>query len=164
MMTLETLVERFGEVRTWKKDGVEAPHKPLLLLMALAKLQVGVRELSFVAVNEPLKKLIGKFGPQRTEYHSEFPFWRLKNDKGIWELHGNEGFEHLLNRDQLTEDELLQYNVRGGFTHDVFEALKRNPDWVIEVARAILSAHFRGNLHKDIVRAVGLSLNPDRTR
>ncbi len=159
MITLTMLLDRFGRIKVWKKDGVEAPHKPLLLLLALAKLQVGVRELPFAAVNEPLKKLLERFGPDRSLYHSKFPFWRLKNDKGIWELHGNEGFERLLDRDQLTEDELLQYEVRGGFPHDVLEAFRRNPDWVVEVARAILSAHFRGDLHKDIVKSVGLTLN-----
>ena len=58
-MNREAMLRRFDGIRTYRRGGYETPHKALVLLYALAKVQAGTRWLAFRAVNEPLKKLIG---------------------------------------------------------------------------------------------------------
>ncbi len=70
----------------WKQGDQRAPHKPLLLLLALGHYQRGGdRMIAFTAVEEHLKNMLMEFGPFRQSYHPEYPFWRLQSD-GIWEL------------------------------------------------------------------------------
>ena len=42
----EQLRERIRHLNTWKKGGQRAPHKPLLLLLALSRLSQGERASS----------------------------------------------------------------------------------------------------------------------
>jgi hypothetical protein len=51
-MDLIRLRERFDKFGVWEKDGQRAPHKPLLLLLALGHWVAGDRsDLSFATVN-----------------------------------------------------------------------------------------------------------------
>jgi len=38
-MTEHELLERAESIQTWKQGGVRAPHKPLLLLLGLSRVQ-----------------------------------------------------------------------------------------------------------------------------
>ena len=163
-MTREALLAKFDSIRTWKKDGVEAPHKTLVLLMALAKAQAGTRWLSFTTVNEPLKRLIERFGKDRASYGVEDPFWRLKNDKGgFWEVR-NAPTDRLQEADAPTEQELLDWDAKAGFTQDVYDALRQNPQWVIDVAEAVYGEHPTGSSREEVFRAVGLSISIPETQ
>jgi putative restriction endonuclease len=84
-MTDDDILELLGGINIWKKGGQRAPHKPLLLLMTLARVQRGESRLATFEVIEPaLKRLLQDFGPQRKSFHPEFPFWRLQNDGDFW--------------------------------------------------------------------------------
>lgn len=156
MMTREALFKRFDRIRTHKKDDFEAPHKALVLLMALAKVLAGTRWLSFATVNEPLKKLIERFGKDRASYGVEDPFWRLKNDRGrFWEVRKVPP-DRLRNIAPPSEDELLDFGAEAGFTDEVHSALRQNPTWVISLANAIYDAHPVGDSREEVFKAVGL--------
>ena len=156
-MTREALLKRFVSIRTWKKEGLEAPHKGLVLMMALAKVQAGTRWLSFTTVNEPLKKLIERFGKDRASYGVEDPFWRLKNDRGrFWEVRKVPP-DRLRDMAPPTEDELLEFRAEAGFTDEVYTELRQNPTWVVGLANAIYDAHPIGDAREEVFRAVGLS-------
>jgi putative restriction endonuclease len=74
------ILERFQELSVWQRGSERAPHKPLLILLALGALSRGQRSLSFEQVETKLVELLKEFGPTRKSYHAEYPFWRLQND------------------------------------------------------------------------------------
>jgi putative restriction endonuclease len=54
------------------------PHKPLLVLFALGRLQSGSpRLLPFDEGENPLTRLLEEFGPPRKSIHPELPFYHL---------------------------------------------------------------------------------------
>lgn len=68
---------RVDAINVWKRGDQRAPHKPLLLLLALAKLSRGEpRLIPYVEIDPKLTELLREFGPVRKAYHSEYPFWR----------------------------------------------------------------------------------------
>jgi len=75
---LKSLIEG---ITVWKRGEQRAPHKPLLLLYALARNRQDVdRFIPYTEVDERLRQLLIDFGPTRKSYHPEYPFWRLQND------------------------------------------------------------------------------------
>jgi putative restriction endonuclease len=163
-MTREALFKRFDGIRTWKKEGLEAPHKGLVLMMALAKVQAGTRWLSFATVNEPLKKLIERFGKDRASYGVEDPFWRLKNDRGrFWEVRKVPP-DRLRNIAPPSEEELLDFGAEAGFTEEVYNTLSQNPRWIVDLAKKIYGDHQVGDSPEEVFRAVGLLTSIPQTQ
>ncbi|MBI2480922.1 MAG: HNH endonuclease [Planctomycetia bacterium] len=155
-MTPDELKQRIRTVTVWKRGAQRAPHKPLLLLYALAKCMRGEpRMIPFTEVDRELRTLLLEFGPPRKSCHPEYPFWRLRND-GVWEL---ENAEHAVRRSSNSDakkTELLKHGVRGGFTIEVFDLLAARPRLVTELAAEILGQHFPPSLFDDILAAVGM--------
>ena len=70
----------------WKRGGERAPHKPLLLLLALGRVSRGRERLvRYEELEPPLRQLLKRFGPRRRLIGPEFPFWHLQTD-GLWEI------------------------------------------------------------------------------
>jgi putative restriction endonuclease len=118
------------------------------------------RLIPYSDVDRDLRKLLFEFGPTRSSYHPEYPFWRLQND-GIWEL---EGAEKVLLRKSSTDarkSELFLYDVRGGFTEEIYNRLARDHKLLGEIARDLLDANFPASIHEDILQAVGLDLETE---
>ena len=85
-MNKRELKSQIEGINVWKKGAQRAPHKPLLLLYALARNRRNRdRFIPYTEVDEKLRQLLIDFGPTRRSYHPEYPFWRLQNH-GIWEL------------------------------------------------------------------------------
>jgi putative restriction endonuclease len=74
------LLERFEQLNVWTRGSERAPHKPLLVLHALARLSHGQESVPFTPVDEVVGALLREFGPPRKSYHPEYPFWRLRSD------------------------------------------------------------------------------------
>lgn len=108
----------------WKRGDQRAPHKPLLLLYALGRCKQGAaRLLSFREVNRVLTALLQEFGPPRQAYHPEYPFWRLQND-GVWEVDTSFPLTRRASNSDPLKSELVQYNVPGGVTEDIYMLLQ----------------------------------------
>jgi len=151
-MQRDSILENVKNIKTWKKHGERAPHKPLLLLLALGKMQQEKKRLlSFSEVEEDLKNLLESFGPSRKSYHPEQPFVRLPGD-GLWEL-SNEEFNKKANKKLLREAD-----VKGGFPEEVYQSLAKDPELVRSIAEYLLESEFPDTLHEDILMAVGLDL------
>lgn len=149
-MNPEQLKDIIGNLNIWKKGDQRAPHKPLLILYALARLKNGHRGLiPYEEVKEPLKQLLVDFGPSRKSYHPEEPFVRLYRD-GIWKLNKES--------DEVKVDNkwLLSNQISGGFSNEVTELLLNNKYLIREVAELVLEGHFTESMHEDILSAVGL--------
>lgn len=145
-------------IRTWVRGEQRAPHKPLLLLLALARVQRGESRLvAFTDVEEPLRRLLVEFGPSRDSYHPEYPFWRLQSDH-LWEVPGG---ELLRQREGNTNPPVTELRrASGGFPAVVDAALRANPELVRELGHEVLDAHFPSSLHESILSTVGLDLDP----
>lgn len=160
-MTRNQLLQAFDKIRVWQQGDKRAPHKPLLVLLALGRVQRGEPTLvKFSSIDAPLKALIDEFGPSGAGKNRHFPFWHLASDGhgAVWHV---EGPSRILDRPRgatPTLTELRQFHVSAGFPAAVQDALKRDPDLLQEVARRILNAHFPETLHSDILAGVGLSL------
>lgn len=147
------LKERITNLSIWKKGDQRAPHKPLLILYALAQLQnKDVRFLRYEEVREPLTNLLKEFGPRRQSYHPEEPFVRLTRD-GIWSLGSDIDSVH------INSPWLIKHEISGGFNDEVYKLLQNNPALVREIGMLVLYSHFPDTIHEDILAAVGLDLD-----
>lgn len=156
-ITEDELKRRISNLNVWKKQNQRAPHKPLLVLLALAEFQRGEKILPYAQTRAKLKSLLMEFGPLRRSYHPEQPFVRLTSD-GIWML------SKTVDRNHFTERGLLLDGISGGFSLEVLELLENRPNLVPDIAVMLLHAHFPDTMHQDIMDAVGLELTKSTKR
>lgn len=162
MKTAAQVLEAFDNIRRAQRAGVYAPHKPLLILLALARIQRGEpRLVEFSAIDRPLQSLLAEFGPSGAAKSRHYPFWHLATDGqgALWDLHGPR--ELLSRRAGATPSlgELRTLHVQGGFPAAIDEAMRQVPGLVEAVAARVLEANFPSTLHADIATAVGLDLD-----
>ena len=138
------------------RSGVRrAPHKPLLLLVAIARLLRGQREIPFLDASSALTPLLAAYAPPvKSRHQPELPYWHLQFD-GLW---------HVADGEELPRQS-------GGFprmsglrrTHahlatEFARALESDPAFLMTVVEMLLAAHFPESVHADILEAVGLHL------
>ncbi|MFC5747960.1 phosphorothioated DNA-binding restriction endonuclease [Actinomadura rugatobispora] len=147
-------VERILRIRQHTQHGVRAPHKPLLLLLALARFQRdGDRPIPFSAAEEPLGRLLTEFGPPRSTSPG-YPFHHLTNDDKIWVVETPDG----TGSPGSGLSKLRRPGVQGRLHPDLAHALTADPSLVGQLARALLEANFEPSLHDDICQEAGLDL------
>ncbi|MDP2828671.1 MAG: hypothetical protein Q8O37_08695 [Sulfuricellaceae bacterium] len=160
-MTREQILQAFDRIRVWQQGDKRAPHKPLLVLLALGRLQRGEAPvMEFSQIDASLKTLIDEFGPSGAGQNRHLPFWHLATDEagGLWQLTGPANILERARGATPSLMELRQHHIAGGFSPAVQAALQHDPGLLQEVARRILNAHFPETLHADILAAVGLNL------
>ncbi len=81
----EHIIEDFQRITTWKRNSERAPHKPLLILLAISELLSGKHKISYSEIEDKMINLLIEFGPKRKNYRPNYPFIRLANDD-IWEF------------------------------------------------------------------------------
>ena len=143
------------KVKFWRSRGQRAPHKPLLILLALGRVARGEERLARYEqdIEGPLKDLLKRFGPPRKAIHPEYPFSRLQND-GLWEIPGGESLP-ATGQGDLHRTGLISHAVAGGFPEPIYELLLSDSGLVQQAAQALLYEHFPDSLHDDIRAAVG---------
>ncbi len=171
-MTNDEVIQAFNGIRVWQSGDRRAVHKPLLVLLALSRVNASTEQTIDWNDAEPLlKELLEEFGPNGSANTRHYPFWHLQTD-GLWQL---EGPANILNRPPgatPTLTELRQNHVRGGFTWSIYSALTSKPDLIATVAQRIVDAHFPETIRGDVLDAVGLAgaetmeacKNPQRRR
>lgn len=151
-MSEGSVVERLTALRQHQDDGKRAPHKPLLVLLALGQLSAsGSSSMPWSAVEDRLGGLLAEFGsPKKGAPTPAYPFTRLRSD-GVWQL----------TRD-VPNDNVGPLNsepIEGHFTADIEDELRRSPDTLHAVARALVEGQFPLTIAPDVLVAVGL--DPD---
>ena len=145
------------KLNTFKRGDQVAPHKPLLILLALSRLQMGEpRLLTYQELEPDLKELLTRFS--NSAPNPQYPFWRLRGDMGgkLWniprayDLHPNKSGD-------VSPKDLIDLNIKAGFTSEIFDALKSDPKLLSELSQQILDDYFPPSLHEDIRECLGLS-------
>lgn len=145
--------ELFAKINIWKEGDKRAPHKPLLLLLALAKCRNHQKDISYTEVHKELTDLLMDFGPSG-QHRTQYPFWRLQND-GIWQLQNVDDIKPNSSGD-VTKEDLRKHNVFGGFKQEVYDLIYNNPKLLNQIAQDILERNFPTSIHEDILSTVGL--------
>ncbi len=155
-MTPDDFRARLAALRVYTRGDVRAPHKPLLLLYALARFADGVERLPYNEVEAPLLSLLRDFGPPRGK-HQAFSFQRLQSD-GLWTVDGDDAIRRTASGDWHLTDARRE-NPVGRFPDDVAALLRAHPALIGEAARALLAVHFEPSFDDEILDAVGLDLD-----
>jgi len=159
-LTDDEIVDRFAAVTVWKASGQRAPHKPLLILWSLARLQRGESRLVlFAELDEPFRQLLRDFGPPRKSYHPEYPFWHLQSD-GLWVIPEKAALDTDLSKRRRQNNPpksvLVREHAHGGFPEKLEERFCSGPLLVNRVTQRILEDNFPTSVHEDILAAVGM--------
>ncbi|MBF9254725.1 HNH endonuclease [Pontibacter sp. 172403-2] len=151
----QDLLSRFQNINTWKSKGIRAPHKPLLMLLALGEIQRGnTGFIPYTSIEPKLKELLLDFGHPRSNVRPFYPFTRLSND-GIWIF--NKPFQ-INSAGDASPRELRNNNIKGKFPDEVTQQLKQSPEQLRSIAELLLEQNFPETLHQDILDAVGLDI------
>lgn len=154
-MTPEQFLERLAAVRINHRHGVRAPHKPLLLLLALGRVGLGPkgRLIPYETADRRFRALWDEFGRAGRRPRVEYPFGRLRNDDRLWEI-PEESLLSTGRRENIRVGEARRFGITGGFPREVHDLLSRHPGLVSRAARKILADHFPPSIHQDILDAV----------
>lgn len=149
----EDWLERILNVRRWAQGGKRAPHKPMLMLLALGRLQAtGSSRLAYVDAEAVLDELLDEYGPSTSRTTTAYPFHRLQNDD-LWTVRTTAGPSP---GDSPTQ--LRRLEATGQFVTDLETALRSDPRLLVLAARGLLDANFPESLHAEICAALGLDL------
>ena len=153
-MKRHEFLDRLDHLNVWKRAGQRAPHKPLLLLLALGRVLAGEPRLGGYRddIDGPLGDLLDRFGPPRRAHHPELPFVHLRSD-GLWEIPGH---DPMTSRGAVDKRQLVERNVPGGLPEGVHALLQADRALVQQAVKRLLDGHFPASLHDDIRRAVGI--------
>jgi len=133
--------------------GERYPHKPLLLLWLLGRVQQqGTSACTYEEAEEPVSRLLDDFGPPSAKrYRAAMPFVHLESD--LWELRGDEG--EPLNDNRAS---LCRAHATGRFRPEVEDLLRRDPSLIAESARFLIDMNFTSTYLEPICAEVGLDL------
>ena len=156
-MDRESIIQKFETLNISKQDGARAPHKPLLVIHAIGELMRGKdRLLPYSEIDKTLGELLSEFGTWRSRQNTHYPFWRLQND-GIWEVSDADKVRRTDSGDAFKSD-LINFDVRGGFTEEVASQLKTDANLASEIIWKLLDLHFTEGLLKPILNSTGVEL------
>jgi putative restriction endonuclease len=147
----EDWLDRVAHIRAWSKGGVRAPHKPLLLLYMLGRLQQLKANvpMAYSEAEKPLDALLAEFGPPHPTT-SVYPFHHLTSD-GLWVVKTSAGE----GSPGATKTAMRQ--ATGELAPNFAADLLGKPDLLSAVAHYLLDENFPQTLHQDICDQVGLN-------
>ena len=112
-MRRTNFLNRLSRINIWRSGGRRAPHKPLLMLYVLGRVQQGKERLvPYNDITTNLTSLLRRFGPPAKALHPEFPFGRLPNDE-LWDIPGVEVVSRTRSGD-LHKSSLVRHDIQGG--------------------------------------------------
>jgi len=149
----EEVIYQIKAIRMHSMDGRPSPHKPILILYAIAAFQRGQTALLFEKVEDELRRLLDTYGTG-TKARPEYPFVRMVSD-GIWQLDGNIQWQP--NKD-FTLTDLREGQVKGSFTPEVIEALKHLPTQE-HIIRYLLGTYFSKDVRDALIADLRLTLS-----
>lgn len=153
-MQREEFLEKLASLRMAPRGGGERyPHKPLLLLWLLGRMQQnGTTACTYEEAEKPVSRLLDDFGPPAANrYRAAMPFVHLESD--LWELGGDEG-QPLKD----TRAALCRAHATGRLRPEVEQLLRDDPSLIGESARLLIDLNFTQTYLEPICAEVGLDL------
>lgn len=148
-------LQRVTTLHVWRQHGERAPHKPLLLLFALARLQhTGTSSMQYADVETDLQDLLDEFGPPR-KTSPNYPFHHLTSD-GLWVVKTKSGDASPGNTKKL----LRESQAVGALAPDFADAVEQDGVLFSGIVQALLDANFPSSLHESLLSELGLELDP----
>ena len=149
------VVQQFDKIRAQSLDGKQALHKPLLLLIALARCASGEERLApFPFYDEMLLMLFANFYPEGLKNrNTHYPFGKLEND-GVWHVAGSAQLKRT-GAGHLYKSELINKNVKGGFPEEVWMQLSSHQSLLRSVVSKILCRFFSPENHAYLLKQSG---------
>jgi putative restriction endonuclease len=149
----DTWLDRVASIRQWTRRGERAPHKPLLLLYAIGRLQQdGQSAVSFTEAEPDLAALLEEFGPRGRSTSPAYPFHHLQSD-GLWTVRADG------NEPGASVTKLRATNAVGSLNPDFEAALRTDARLTTLVVSLLLDENYEPSLHEEICSAVGLDLD-----
>lgn len=157
-------LKAFEEITVWTRGEQRAPHKPLLLLLALGRVQQDKdSQMLFEEIEPLLRTLLAEFGPYRSSYHPEYPFWHLQDTRNaLWILNSEKPLKLRPGSSNPSKTELIKQKAKGTISPSVIRALRKKPELICKAAKKLLTAHFPESVHEEITNAVGLNIKLDQ--
>jgi MoxR-like ATPase len=158
-LTPARLLSRFAGLQTGRlPGGVPAPHKPLLVLLALRHLAEGEeRLLEVAALADELEELLASSLPDTQRPSPLEPIWRLEPD--VWSVVDDAGAD--LRGEGSQSDppaaRLRSQGTRAGFAEDVYTLLSANPALQEQLATDVVDRYLRGVPDEVIAAARGVA-------
>lgn len=148
-------LELVDGISTWKRAGIRAPHKPLLLLFAFGQVAQGLTEVPFADCRRELIELLQTFGAPRASHHPEYPFWWLQSD-GLWEVEYHGPLKRRSRNKEPTTAALTSARAVGRIPPRFQQLLRTDDELLAAATQRLLTTHFPSSLHTEIRTAVGL--------
>ena len=153
---MEKIIDLFSKVRVYSEKNRPFLHKPILLIFALGLCyNQKERMISFISIDKALKHLFLKlypFGLNASNTH--YPFGKLENDR-LWEVEKSAELKRT-SVGHLSRVELLEKNIHGGFTEEIYQELIADKNLIMTIANQILKNYFPPEQHEALRTAVGL--------
>src|SRR5439155_15344731 len=153
--TTTQFLDAVGAIRRASQQQGPAPHKPLLILLALGRVYNGHPRLApFSEYETPLRELLNTYNPDARAVSPDLPFWHLQSD-GLWEVVDEDGQPLRQSSEPLGDpplERLRQPGILGGFPEPVF-ALLRDSETLFAAAQLILEMAFPSEGDEVAVRA-----------
>lgn len=154
-MDRQKLLKTISSINVNKAGDRRAPHKPLLLLMAIANLQQNKHSLAFRDAEPRLRELLKRFAPPANRQQPELPYWHLRSDR-LWEVDN----AHELARQASGFPRIAALReTTGHLPKTVIDLLEKDPQLQARIVGALLEEHFPPSLHEDIIESVGLDVD-----
>ncbi len=155
-----TLLDRLAKLNVGKSVERRAPHKPLLLLLAIADIQKQMPRLRpYVEIEDRLGRALTIFGRPAKRQNPQYPFWRLQNDK-VWQIESDGPMASRQSNSDPPRSQLVARRARGGFLPEHYDALFGNEELQSRVIHQVLDAHFPASMHDDIAAFFDLRVRP----
>lgn len=150
--------KKFQGVRVFSEDNNPSIHKPVLLVFALSQCYHNKNRLiSFAVIDQFFNVIFQKLSLPGNSSNSHYPFGKLEND-GIWEITESK-FLKRTSVGHLSKKELLEKNIYGGFTEEIFQALSNNTDLLITIVNHFLSRYFYQGQSSEICTIFGFPIS-----
>ena len=150
---MQRWVTEFASIRQWQRGSERAPHKPLLLLFALGRLQqTGTSATRFADAELDLKRLLDDFGPPRPSSPA-YPFHYLRSD-GFWSVATHDNSDPGASLTALRASQ-----ATGRLSETLEQDAASHPALIPQLARLLLAANWPPTLHTDILDSVGIEVD-----
>lgn len=151
---------RVRKIRRHVHQSQRAPHKPLLILYALGRLQNDHNsQVRYASSVDALKGLLAEYGRPGAPTKAHHPFARLANDDGLWTVTAD-GQPHPGTKTEVLGDRaLIKREAVGQFTPEFEAALLADRSLIDRIATYLLESNWPPSLHEDILSRVGLTLS-----